>query len=586
MFKITVYQDHKESILMASAGANLLHVLIKNGYYLTTFCGGSGICGKCRVKLIAQSGTTYECLACEFIVDSDLVIELPNSTEGQAQIVTSSSLDINLNPAIYKQTIKLSTPKLQDPLSDVERIERTASGLNQVPFELMAAVPSIMRNDDFTVTVTSYNHEIIAIESGDTAERKYAIAIDLGTTTIVGYLLDLHTGQQVGIYSSLNSQAVYGADVISRINYSLQVPDGLGQLTASIRAKINAMINYLCCKFQISCTHIYEVVLVANTVMGHIYAGLPVGNIAVAPFVPVVSRQLELSAKQVELDICPQAKVVLPPVVSGYVGSDIIAGILACDMHQSETINLLIDIGTNGEIVLGNRQEMVACATAAGPALEGAGIACGLGGVTGAINQVSIDDGQLTYQVIGGVEAQGICGSGVIDVLAQMLNAGIITNSGQFATSDECISKRLVLLEDQSVFMIDASLANPIYISQKDISEIQLAKAAIAAGIEVLLKQLQLTYNDINTVYLTGGFGNYMDHDSAVAIGLIPFALQDKLKSIGNGAGQGAKMMLINQDCLAQAQEIQTKIKYIELSAREDFQESYIDNLYFPSAIK
>lgn len=590
MFKIRVYQGENEKIITAGKGENLLELLLQNNFIIDSPCGGMGICGKCRVKIIDEfaENTQYR-LACKTIIDQDMTVEIPDIHERAAQIVTEGEVNTAVNPSVKKRAVELKAPDIQEQISDVEQIESSIGAIGSMPNDIMPHISNVLRSSDFKVTVAMYENQILSVEPYNTENKKYGIAVDIGTTTIVGYLMNLSTGEQIGVYSSLNPQSKYGADVITRIDYTLN-SNGLTQMTDLIRNAINRMINHFCQKYEIAAENIYEIDIVGNTVMMHIFAGLPVKNIALSPFVPVVCRKIEFTAKDIDINICSGGKVVILPSISSYVGADAAAAVLACNMHKSEKVNLLIDIGTNGEIVLGSKTNMLVCSTAAGPAFEGARIECGLGGVQGAINRVFIDD-NITYSTIGGASARGICGSGIIDVTAQMLKAGLLEPSGRMLTPEEVlekfpsnISNKMFLKHEQPALLLkkdENDNSQDIYISQKDIREVQLAKAAIAAGIAILMKEMSISYNDISCVYLTGGFGNYMDYRNALKIGLIPEAFRDKIYTIGNGAGMGAKIALLSKDGKAETEIIKEKAKYIELSAREDFQEYFIDFLNF-----
>lgn len=590
MFKIKVYQGKCERIIEAGKGENLLKLLVQSDFVIDSPCGGMGICGKCRVKIIDEfTESASYCLACKMFIDTNITIEIPDTPERYAQIVTEGEIEAAVNPSIEKKAVELKAPDIQEQISDVKRIESMIGAIGSMPNDIMPHIASVLRSSDFKVTVAMYENEILSVEPHNTESRKYGIAVDIGTTTIVGYLMNLTTGNQIGVYSSLNPQSKYGADVITRIDYTLN-SSGLTQMTDLIRNEINNMINYFCQNYKIAAENIYEIDIVGNTVMMHIFAGLPVKNIALSPFIPVVCRKIEFTAKDIGINICSRGKIVILPTISGYVGADAIAAVLSCNIHKSETANLLIDIGTNGEIVLSSKDNMLVCSTAAGPAFEGARIECGLGGVQGAINRVYIDD-DLTYSTIGGTPAKGICGSGIIDVTAQMLKAGLLEPSGRMLTPEEVfgkfssnISDKMVLKRDQPALMLKTGKNDDpqdIYISQKDIREVQLAKAAIAAGIDILMKEMNVSFHDISCVYLTGGFGNYMDYRNALEIGLIPKAFKDRIYTIGNGAGMGAKLALLSKDAKAETEMIKEKAKYIELSAREDFQEYFIDFLGF-----
>lgn len=573
-------------------GNNLLELLTENGLNIAAPCGGKGICGKCRVKILTEGfgGTEDYQLACSIIVDRDLIVEIPEQNKEDAIIMTSSQSDIPLNPSLKKLYMELTPPSIEDQICDVERIEQKIVPAKVSNNQIIADIPDILRFNDFKVTAVLYYDDIVEIEPGDTESINYGIAIDVGTTTIVGFLINLNTGEEIGIYSSLNPQSPYGADVMTRIDYTMTRAEGLSLLGQLLRDEINRMIHHFCYQYKISSQNIYEIVFVGNTVMMHILAGFPVKNIAVSPFVPVVCRRLELLSRDLELDICKQGRVVILPMISSYVGADTVAAILSCGLHRSSKIVLLIDIGTNGEIALGNSDGILACSTAAGPAFEGASIECGLGGVFGAINRVYIGE-DIDYTTIGGVSPKGICGSGIVDAVAQMLRSGLLDKTGRLISPEEAagklpadLSDRIVLKDNNPAIILTSPYkdgSKEIYISQRDIREVQLAKGAIRAGIEVLMKAKGVSYDDISNVYLAGGFGNYIDYRHAMDIGLIPKEFSGKVIGIGNGAGAGAKMTLLSKDMIEEADIIKEMTDYIELSSMADFQTYFVDYMSF-----
>ncbi|NMA96029.1 MAG: DUF4445 domain-containing protein [Clostridiales bacterium] len=591
MAQLIIYKGEEKREIHADIGSNLLKELIKNGIYIDSPCGGMGLCGKCRVEIIDGKNKTYS-LACRTIIDRDMEIRIPIAERRDAQIMTSGEAYVDIDPSIQSTIIELSKPSIEDQLSDVDRLEEALGARGAIPNSIMPDISEILRQNSFKVQAIRYEDEILSIAKAidKNKDHYYGIAVDIGTTTIVGYLLDLKKGEELGLYSSLNPQSRHGADVITRIDYTMESKDGLNEMRDLIRDSINIMVADLCSKSEVTPDSIYEIDIVGNTVMMHIFAGLPVKNIALSPFIPVVGRRLELNARDIDIGINPNGKIVIPPMISGYIGADAIAAILSCNMHKDEEISLLIDIGTNGEIALGNKDGIVLCSTAAGPAFEGARIECGLGGVEGAINRVFIHE-ELEFTTIKDAPAIGICGSGIVDVVAQMLKVGLIDSTGRMLSIDEIddtfpknIKDRVVSINDQPALILqtdDKSPTGDIYISQKDIREVQLAKGAIAAGIEILIDDMNISYEDIDNVYLAGGFGNYIDHTHAADIGLIPDALKNKIKTIGNGAGVGAKMMLLSKHMKKEADSIRDMSRYIELSARIDFQTIFVDLLEF-----
>lgn len=585
-------------------GGNLLDTLRSYDMAPPTPCGGKGICGKCRVRILkgdAALSAPYDHnqpisreewdmgyrLACRTRVSDDLIIETPDNHYTNGNIMTDSFSDTAIKPAIIKKYMELPKPSLDDQASDVDRIEREAWGARVRSIDLVRRIPYILKVNDHKVTCAIAGDEIIAVEGGDTSSACYGVAVDIGTTTIVGMLIDLNTGDEVGIYSCLNPQKQYGDDVISRIDHTKACPDGLSELSSLMIGQLNDMLRHFCSKYDISRASIYHMNLVGNTVMMHILASVSVDSIAVSPFNPVFTRFTGARGKDFGFEMCPEGLVTILPTPAGYIGADTIACISACGMANQQGLSLMIDIGTNGEIALGNKDTIAACAAAAGPAFEGGHIECGVGGIAGAINKVVFEKDSVSYTTINGAPALGICGSGLVDAIAGMLKLGLIESTGRMITRQEAearfsteIASRLREYSGKSCFMIaskETGAQRDIYITQKDIREVQLAKAAITAGVKVLMNECKADYCDIEHVYLAGGFGNYIDMDSAAAIGLIPGELRDKVVPIGNGALTGAKLSLKSSDYMADTSRIYKLIKYVELSSRPDFQDFFVD---------
>lgn len=603
MFNVVVKMGDDDLLLQAQDGQNLLKLLRDNDVPIPSACGGRQFCGKCKVEVLKGDKTLghytagemdslsylerqmgYH-LACAIAVSEDMEIAIVNMEE-EARIMTDSvSSTLALEPDIYKYHLVLPKPTISDQRSDLKRIEDAVNISDDVDRSILCRLPDILRSNDFNVTAAFVGDELIDIEGGDTTAHKYGIAIDIGTTTVVGFLMDMNTGLQLDVYSFLNSQRSRGADVISRIDYTINNAEGLEELGRMIIDDINDMIEVFTNKNNISRNNIYEVAVVGNTVMMHLLFRLPVKYIATSPFTPVIAKRYSVKAKEAGIDINPNGYVYQIPNVAGYVGADTVAAILACDMAQQDSISLMLDIGTNGEIALGNKEMIYACSTAAGPAFEGAQIRNGIGGVKGAINKITLDGG-VDFTTIGGEQPIGICGSGIVDAISEMLKAGIIDEYGRIKTRDELagtpFADRIIEIDNKPAFLL-AHMDNgeSIAICQKDVRELQLAKGAIAAGVRILMKEAGITMDQIEHVYLAGGFGNYIDYNSACNIGLLPMELRDKITGIGNGAGAGAKMCLMSQQYMKKAEAVRDKIHYIELSTRRDFQDIFMDLMGF-----
>lgn len=610
MYTVEVMEGNKPGRkISAQPDENLLRLLQRSGFSIPSPCGGKGSCGKCKVKI--REGRSTETpmaddeknrlsseeikagyrLACRIKVHEDLVVEVPASDEKEACILSAGEKNIPLKPLLTKKRLILSKPSINDQKSDVERIEEALNLPGRIPPPLIGDIPDLLRRNDFEVTAVLFGEEIIGIEGGDTSAEKYGLAVDIGTTTMVGYLLDLSTGDQIGTCSVLNPQRVHGADVVTRIDYTVENKSGLNILSDLVRDEINGMLSYFADNFGIPSARVYHMTVVGNTTMMHIFARLPVRNIALAPFIPAVTRRLDLAASDLGININSNGKVTILPMISGYVGADTVGAILACDMAEDAEVSLMIDIGTNGEIALGNKERILTCSTAAGPAFEGAHIRYGMGGVSGAVNTFSLGPA-LNFTTIGNKQAKGICGSGIIDITAELFRNSLIDETGRIKSQDELreegvpesLAARIREVDGKPAFLVlgkDEGAAFDLYFDQKDIREVQLAKAAVAAGIQILLKESGITMDEISRVYLAGGFGNYINYENATRIGLIPKELKEKIVPIGNGAGTGSKMALLAGETLEAAEKIKEITGYIELSTSLDFQTFFVDLMGF-----
>ena len=422
---------------------------------------------------------------------------------------------------------------------------------------------------DMTVTLSKVESKNILMD-GDfqpvtaPCQGGYCLAVDIGTTTVACYLLDGESGQELSRDSALNPQTSYGADVISRIRYALN--GHREELTAAIRKCVENLACGLCKNAGVAPDQITQISIVGNPAMQQLFLGISPDNLVKIPFAPVLTQAEKKNAKEY-LPAFSDADILIVPDVSGYVGADTLACILATDLYKQEELTLLVDIGTNGEMVLGNRNRMVACSTAAGPALEGAGIVLGMRGQTGAIDHVWLENGKICCSVIGGGEAVGICGSGIIDAVAVALDTGLVNERGRIQNEE----RRIYLTEQ-------------IYLTQEDIRQVQLAKGAIAAGIEMMAAQLGVSLEDIQKVYLAGAFGTFMKAASACRIGMLPAVLESKITVVGNAAGGGAKRLACNRHTLALTQDLVKQIVFIELATVPEFQRCFARNMRFSTA--
>lgn len=598
MFNVTIRSGEQIYNINASQGENLLDVIRKAGAFVNSPCNGNGTCGKCRVRILSgylpgpgeaevkllgedmvKAGWR---LSCRYTIVSDAELLVEDGGR-QAQIVTGGiHRRIELKPVVTREFISLEKPGLANQTADLERISGSSFQADNVNMGLIRAIPDIIRKNDFNISVVKMGTKLLNVEDSSRTQL-YGAAFDIGTTTIAAYLVDLSRGERVCVHSLLNPQHIYGADVISRIQHTIGNESGLDVMNSLIIGAINNCIEAMCREAGISNRDIYAITFVGNTTMVHFLLKVSARNIAAAPFIPAVTSRLNLEASKLRIHINPCGIACVLPAVSAYIGADTVAAVLATGMHQQDEISLLIDIGTNGEIVLGGRNSLHACSSAAGPAFEGANIRNGMGSVRGAINSISLSDG-MKFTTIGQTEPVGICGTGIVDGIAQMLEIGMIDETGRIddgwkpaSEVQAGLAANLTVTGNMKAFVISGDIA----ITQKDIRELQNAKAAIAAGIKILVKQSGISFDNISNVYLAGGFGTYMNIGNALKIGLIPSELAGKIKPAGNAAGQGAIEALLSEDSLAQACSIAGKIEYVELSGSKDFNDLYVDNMMF-----
>jgi len=541
-------------------------------------------------------------LACSFRIGSDVCIYIDSSGE-QAVIMTDGTRrQVALDPLVRKKYIELPLPSLEDQRPDMERVLELSglpgmsagTSISNLPgieteLELLKGLPALLRSSGYRVTTVGTGGKLLSVEAGDTTPRLYGAAFDIGTTTVAAYLYDLNNGKLLGVASMMNPQRKFGADVISRIDYARTSGQAAEELRSLITECVNELTGRLADDAGINVKDIYAAVFSGNTTMLHLLAGFDASGIAVSPFIPATCRTVRLGAKELGIDINGSGHAILLPCVSAYIGADTVSAVLASGMYERDGFSLLVDIGTNGEIVLGGKDGLTACSAAAGPAFEGANIRFGMGGVAGAVDSFAIQG--FRYTVIGNIAARGICGSGIVDAAAALLDAGAIDETGAIADDGEAaglpqeIRKRFTATDGMRSFILvpaeETCIGEPITITQKDIREIQNAKAAIAAGIETLISEAGISHDDIDKVFLAGGFGSSIHVRSAARIGLLPPQLTDRVAAVGNASGSGASECLLSQEMLRIAEEIAGKVRYIELSSSAVFTEKYIDNMMF-----
>lgn len=577
--KIVQLPDQTTKTIKVSQKQCLHHLLInESGYHAP--CGGNKACKKCKVKLVEdipysqmeQKVLTQEemenhiHLACLTYIEQDLTVILESDQAYQiAQDVYE--FDAVINPRVKRKIVDLNGLK-EEHTSDWGATFKALVDANHISLKALRKLAPILESKEEYITIVYDEKQILDVILEQ--EAGYGIAVDIGTTTVVAYLYNLMTGEYIDRIAGINEQQNFGFDVISRIHHAYTY-EGVTSLSQAICKQLNGMIEALLAKNQIKLSQLDEMVIVGNTVMIHLLLSVSPKSLGISPFKCMFTQSMIQSAQEIGLYGSEHCQVLLLPHMAAYVGSDIVSGVIATEMDQHQSCELLLDIGTNGEMVLTKGNEMYCCATAAGPAFEGAKIECGVGGVHGAINKIYEKDGELAYTTIEDQPPIGICGSGIIDIIAYLLHKDLIDETGYLELDD-----------DADEFIIANQLdSKPIYITQKDIREIQLAKAAIRAGIETLFVKSGAKVDQISKVYLAGGFGNYMSKESAIKIGIIPEALESKIVSVGNTAGIGAIQLLLDSRYREQCDAIKTNCQYIELSNDPTFSNFYIQNMSF-----
>ncbi|WP_291632874.1 ASKHA domain-containing protein [Clostridium sp.] len=597
--EVKIKTDNKITSIKAFKGQNLLKALVENNISIQHPCNGKATCGKCKVLITGGTQKTSKediahlnpqeiekgiHLACSYRIVNDIEVTLISKEDNIDVLTVGQEISVTVKPSFRKEFFKLEVPSINDQRDDVHRL-KDALQLKEICIsnKILCNLSEIIRKDEFKVTACIYKNTLVTLESGDTSNVLYGIAVDIGTTTIACYLVDMISGRTVDTASHVNNQGAYGADVISRISYTIENLNGVQVLKSLIVNQINGMVESLCLNNNLVKDYIYNMTIAGNTVMIHMFLGISCKNISMAPYIPVFTENIDFNGEEIGINIGGIVSIL--PGISSYVGSDITAGILASGMTESKNYSILLDLGTNGELALGNNSGIVACSTAAGPAFEGANIKYGIGGVKGAVSKVDLSK-QKIYKTIGDELPVGICGSGVLDAVSELLKYEIVDETGRMVDAEEILdinlSERIVTIEGMKQFLIeDNGKNNSIYFTQKDVREVQLAKAAISAGIKILIAERGISYKEIEKIYVAGGFGNFMDIKSTINIGMLPKELEDKVYSIGNSAGSGAKIYLLSQEQREKALQIKETTTYVELSNRQDFQECFMDSIMF-----
>jgi uncharacterized 2Fe-2S/4Fe-4S cluster protein (DUF4445 family) len=582
------------------AGTTLFSAAHWIGLPIDSTCGGRGTCGKCKVRVVkglteAETADHRQLrpqeiadgwrLSCQARVYEDMTCEVPQLLRVPKAATMGLGRLVILDPNVRKVYFELAEPSLEDQRSDIARLKDalTEEGHDLVAgLSVLRTLPQVLREAGFRITAVLAGDRLVAVEPGNTMDQSFGVAFDVGTTTVVGTLMNLRSGMAASVLSTLNGQAPFGADVISRISHGMNGPDAIHELQHAAVSTMNSILAELYRDAGVSPMQTYEAVVVGNMTMLHLLLGVDPTPLSMSPFTPAFMDQLTVDAGELGLHIHPHGYVQTLPALGAYVGADIVAGILATGIVREDRLRVFVDVGTNGEIVLGNAQRALATAAPAGPAFEGSQIKCGMRATVGAIEGVQLGE-RVELQVIGGdVPAEGICGSGLVDTVAQLLLAGLLDHSGRLKAPadvpDHPLHDRLIDVDGMRAFL----LAEGVYLTQRDIRELQFAKGSIATGIKVLMDILGVDVDDLDEVLLGGSFGSYLNPESAKIIGLVPPVEVDRIIAVGNSAGEGAKIALLSYRERQVAFELPSRIEYVELSGRSDFNDSFISVLGFP----
>jgi uncharacterized 2Fe-2S/4Fe-4S cluster protein (DUF4445 family) len=571
-----------------------------NGIAIDSTCGGHGTCKKCKVRIedgdVPVSTVDPRAfspdelrdgwrLACRAPAAEDLVVHVPPLQTRPKAALVGVGRHVILRPAVQKRHLVLEEPTLEDQRSDVARVLDAIDDLEpRVGLGVLRTLGKTLREALFDVTAVVCDEELIAVEPGDTTGRRFAIAFDLGTTTVVATLLDLETGQPAAVKSMLNRQQPYGADVISRVSATMLDEQALSALEARAHETLAQLAGEVCEEAGVDPGEVYEIVVVGNVTMVQLALGIDPEPLSMAPFIVAAHDLPPALAADFGVAVHPRAPAVIFPSLGAYVGADIVAGMLATGLVRDKRLRLFIDVGTNSEISLGSHDRVLATAAPAGPAFEAAQIRCGMRAAEGAIEGVKISGDAIELQVIGDTDPVGICGSGLVDCVAELVGAGLLDHSGRFVPEETAaeiapsLAERLTKVGEERVFM----LADNVYLSQRDVRELQFAKASIATGWNILMSELGVGPEDVSQVLLAGSFGAYLSPASAIRIGLVPRMALPRIVSAGNVASEGAKMAALSVRERAEARSLIHEVEYVELSGRQDFNDMFVDQLAFP----
>jgi uncharacterized 2Fe-2S/4Fe-4S cluster protein (DUF4445 family) len=578
-----------------------------NGIAIDSTCGGHGTCKKCKVRVLEgelpvstvdpRAFTPGELsdgwrLACRAPARGDLVIEVPPLQTRPKAALVGVGRHVILRPSVQKRHLVLEEPSLEDQRSDLERVLQALDDLApRVELPVLRTLGKVLREANFDVTAVVCDDLLIDLEPGDTTSRRFAMAFDLGTTTVVANLLDLETGQPAAVQSMLNRQQPFGADVISRVSATMLDEGALDALQGRAQETLAQLTQEVCAEAGVDPGEVYEITICGNVTMTQLALGMDPEPLSMAPFIVTTHEFPQLLAADLGVPVHPRAPAFVFPSLGAYVGGDIVSGMLATGLTRDKRVRLFIDVGTNSEIALGNQDGVVATAAPAGPAFEAAQIRCGMRAAEGAIEGVSVQDDGLAIEVIGDIEPVGLCGSGLVDAVAELVQVGVLDHSGRYVDDEKAaqispaLAPRLTKIGEERVFVLHwrgDDPADSIYLTQRDIRELQFAKASIATGWKILFGELGMEPEDVSQVLLAGSFGQYLSPASAVRIGLVPRIALPRIVSAGNVAGEGSKIAALSLRERAEARSILNEVRYVELSGRSDFNDAFIDQLAFP----
>jgi len=600
-------------------GKTVIEASRELGVGIESLCGGNRSCGKCKVRWIEGRLSPFTEEEANLITESERVkgyrlgcaaqilgnvqIFIPEESRTQEQVIRkeASQISIELKPVLALRYVELSPPTLHDPLGEFDRLQKALSEKYHLPTKIHIDYPAllrlsqVLREGDWKVTVATWmDEEILDVKPGR-VEDLYGVAIDVGTTTVAGYLCNLRSGELIASQSMMNPQVVYGEDVMSRITYTATHPDGLEKVHQSIIDALNQLIGAVAQRSGLSSEDILELTIVGNTVMHHLLLKIDPRYLGISPFTPVIHRSMDVKARDLGLKLHPSANIHILPVEAGFVGADNVGVLIAEEPYRQDEMVLIIDIGTNGELVMGNRERLLSSSCATGPALEGAHIKFGMRAAPGAIERVSIDSKTLevNFKTIGEKDWQlkskrasaiGICGSAIIDVVAELFRNRVINQGGGF--NKNIPTPRLRISAEGPEFVVawkdQTSIGKDITITQQDIRNVQLAKGALYAGAKLMMQKLGI--EKLDQVILAGAFGTYINAEAAMILGMFPDCDLRNVHAVGNAAGDGARIALLNRDKRVEADEIARKVEYIELTIEHDFQKEFIDALSIPHA--